>query len=145
MKYIGGSNANANDAIITLLAMDSITIDVTGEDVLEPTVVNPNNAPELAPELSVDETVVPDMEVWPNPAPATETTLKARVHNMDGNATVTLTNLNGKQVYNGNIYIDNANFYFEFGVNNLSVGSYILTVRTNDAVLTKKVIVTVAR
>jgi len=144
-KYIGGSNANANDAIITLLAMDSITIDVTGEDVLEPTVVNPNNAPELAPELSVDETVVPDMEVWPNPAPATETTLKARVHNMDGNATVTLTNLNGKQVYNGNIYIDNANFYFEFGVNNLSVGSYILTVRTNDAVLTKKVIVTVAR
>ena len=145
MKYIGGSNANANDATITLLAMDSITIDVTGEDVLEPTVVNPNNAPELAPELSVDETVVPDMEVWPNPAPATETTLKARVHNMDGNATVTLTNLNGKQVYNGNIYIDNANFYFEFGVNNLSVGSYILTVRTNDAVLTKKVIVTVAR
>ena len=145
MKYIGGSNANANDAIITLLAMDSITIDVTGEDVIEPTVVNPNNAPELAPELSVDETVVPDMEVWPNPAPATETTLKARVHNMAGNATVTLTNLNGKQVYNGNIYIDNANFYFEFGVNNLSVGSYILTVRTNDAVLTKKVIVTVAR
>ena len=132
MKYIGGSNANANDATITLLAMDSITIDVTGEDVLEPTV-------------SVDETVVPDMEVWPNPAPATETTLKARVHNMAGNATVTLTNLNGKQVYNGNIYIDNANFYFEFGVNNLSVGSYILTVRTNDAVLTKKVIVTVAR
>lgn len=143
--HIGGSNANANFATITLLAMDSITIDVTGDDIIDPQVVNQNQAPELAPALVVDETVVPDMEVWPNPAPATETTLKARVHNMAGNATVTLTNLNGQQVYNGNIYIDNDNYYFEFGVTNLSVGSYIMTVRTNDAVLTKKVIVTVAR
>jgi hypothetical protein len=145
MMYIGGSNANSNDAIITLLAMDSIIIDVTGDDIIDPSVLEPNNAPELAPELTVDETVAPDMEVWPNPAPATETTLKARVHNMSGNATVTLSNLNGKQVYNGNIYIDNDNFYFEFGVNNLSVGSYIMTVRTHEAVITKKVVVTVSR
>jgi hypothetical protein len=145
MMYIGGSNANSNDAIITLLAMDSIIIDVTGDDIIDPSVLEPNNAPELAPELTVDETVAPDMEVWPNPAPATETTLKARVHNMSGNATVTLSNLNGKQVYNGNIYIDNDNFYFEFGVNNLSVGSYIMTVRTQDAVIAKKVVVTVSR
>ena len=92
----------------------------------------------------VDETQVsPDMEVWPNPAPAVTTTLKARVHNMAGEANVTLTSLSGKQVYNGKTFIDNDNYYFEFDVNSLSVGSYILTVRTNDAIVTKKVIVTV--
>ena len=62
---------------------------------------------------------------------------------MSGAADVTLTNLNGKQVYAGKTYIDNDNYYFEFDVNSLSVGSYILTVRTSEAVVTKKVIVTV--
>ena len=56
---------------------------------------------------------------------------------------MTLTNLNGKQVYSGKTFIDNDNYYFEFDVNSLSVGSYILTVRTSEAVVTKKVIVTV--
>jgi hypothetical protein len=60
---------------------------------------------------------------------------------MSGNAIVTLTSLTGKQVYSGNIYIDNDNYYFEFNVNNLSVGSYIMTVRTDADVITKKVIV----
>jgi len=85
--------------------------------------------------------VAPDMEVWPNPAPAITTTLKARVHNMSGEATVTLTSLSGTQIYAGKTFIDNDNYYFEFGVNNLSVGSYILTVRTGDAIITKKVVV----
>ena len=81
------------------------------------------------------------MEVWPNPAPAITTTLKARVHNMSGEATVTLTNLSGKQLYADKINIDNDNYYFEFGVNNLSVGTHVMTVRTGDAIITKKVVV----
>ncbi|MBR3559454.1 MAG: T9SS type A sorting domain-containing protein [Bacteroidales bacterium] len=139
--HLGGQNAFMGN--LTLLAKDSVHIAVTGTDIPNTT---PNEfvTPEVAPALVVDETTVaPDMEVWPNPAPAVTTTLKARVHNMAGEATVTLTNLNGKNVYTGKTFVDNDNYYFEFDVNSLSVGSYILTVRTNDAVVTKKVIVTV--
>lgn len=139
--HLGGQNAFMGN--LTLLAKDSVHIAVTGTDIPNTT---PNEfvTPEVAPALVVDETTVaPDMEVWPNPAPAVTTTLKARVHNMAGEATVTLTNLNGKNVYTGKTFVDNDNYYFEFDVNSLSVGSYILSVRTNDAVVTKKVIVTV--
>ncbi len=138
---IGGHASLVGNPTLTLLAIDSISISVDGA----PAECSPvTSAPSLAPELTVDETeVAPDMEVWPNPAPAATTTLKARVHNMNGNATVTLTTLGGKQVYEGNVYIDNDNYYFEFNVNSLSVGSYVMTVRTADAIVTKKVIVTV--
>ena len=138
---IGGHASLVGDPDLTLLAIDSISINVGGT----PVECSPvTAAPSLAPELTVDESKVsPDMEVWPNPAPAATTTLKARVHNMNGNATVTLTTLGGKQVYEGNVYIDNDNYYFECNVNSLSVGSYIMTVRTADAIVTKKVIVTV--
>ena len=140
--HLGGSNANSNDPVITLLAIDSIIVDVNGPDQTVST-VNENELPILSPEISMTETAVaPDMEVWPNPAPAVTTTLKARVHNLAGNATVTLTTLTGKQVYAGEIYIDNDNYYFEFNVNSLSVGSYIMTVRTDTDIITKKVIVT---
>ncbi|MBQ3732618.1 MAG: T9SS type A sorting domain-containing protein [Bacteroidales bacterium] len=138
---IGGKKALTGT--VTLLAIDSINITVGGTatsvsaDPIDDEVV----APEMAPVISDVEQVAPDMEVWPNPAPAVETTLKARVHNMSGNATVTLTSLTGKQVYNGKIFIDNDNYYFEFNVNSLSVGSYIMTVRTDTDVITKKVIV----
>ena len=140
---IGGHSSLATGYTQTLLAIDSVTIHVGGANLApstDPTTDEPA-APELAPVISNVETVAPDMEVWPNPAPAVETTLKARVHNMSGNATVTLTSLTGKQVYSGNIYIDNDNYYFEFNVNSLSVGSYIMTVRTDADVITKKVIV----
>jgi hypothetical protein len=140
---IGGHSALSSGYAQTLLAIDSITIHVGGPNLTPST--DPTNeepvTPELAPVISNVETVAPDMEVWPNPAPAVETTLKARVHNMSGDATVTLTSLTGKQVYSGNIYIDNDNYYFEFNVNSLSVGSYIMTVRTDADVITKKVIV----
>ena len=141
--HLGGQNALASSPILKLLVTDSIIVNVTGpnstpSDVADETPVTP----EVAPVLSVDETAVtPDMEVWPNPAPAVTTTLKARVHNMNGNAIVTLTSLTGKVVYSGETYIDNDNYYFEFGVNGLSVGSYIMTVRTDADVVTKKVIV----
>lgn len=139
---MGGHNALNSGANIQLLAMDSVTIHVTGPNYSP--VTSSDVLPEVTPGLVVDETQVsPDMEVWPNPAPAVTTTLKARVHNMAGEANVTLTSLSGKQVYNGKTFIDNDNYYFEFDVNSLSVGSYILTVRTNDAIVTKKVIVTV--
>ena len=146
---LGGSGFNTDFAdgtppTLTLLAIDSIIIRVAGEEGLE-FVCNPTEAaPSLAPEFTVDESkIAPDMEVWPNPAPAITTTLKARVHNMGGQeATVTLTTLRGTQVYSGNYFIDNDNYQFEFGVNNLNVGTYILTVRSSDAIITKKVVVT---
>ena len=146
LPAIGGTGFNSalvtGDApTLTLLANDSILIRYNGTGSSSTETVA---ALELAPELTVEESkVAPDMEVWPNPAPAATTTLKARVHNMNGNATVTLTTLGGKQVYEGNVYIDNDNYYFEFNVNSLSVGSYVMTVRTADAIVTKKVIVTV--
>ena len=141
--HLGGQNGLICKPCLKLLVTDSIIVNVTGpnstpSDVADETPVTP----EVAPVLSVDETAVtPDMEVWPNPAPAVTTTLKARVHNMNGNAIVTLTSLTGKVVYSGETYIDNDNYYFEFGVNGLSVGSYIMTVRTDADVVTKKVIV----
>ncbi len=141
---IGGTGFNAKiagvPATLTLLAIDSITVGVTGPEVVE--CVPVTSAPELAPAITMDATeIAPDMEVWPNPAPAITTTLKARVHNMSGEATVTLTSLSGTQIYAGNTFIDDDNYYFEFGVNNLSVGTYVLTVRTGDAIITKKVVV----
>ena len=137
---MGGHNALNSGANIQLLAMDSVTIHVTGPNYSP--VTSSDVLPEVTPGLVVDETQVsPDMEVWPNPAPAITTTLKARVHNMSGEATVTLASLSGTQIYAGKTFIDNDNYYFEFGVNNLSVGSYILTVRTGDAIITKKVVV----
>ena len=137
---VGGQNPFMGNQ--WLIAIDSIYIDVENPYIpsnnpSEELVTNP----ELAPGLSMEETVAPDMEVWPNPAPAVETTLKARVHNMNGNATVTLTNLTGKTVYVGETYIDNDNYYFEFNVTGLTVGSYIMTVRTDADIVTKKVIV----
>lgn len=140
---IGGHSALASGYAQTLLAIDSITIHVGGPNLAPSTSTTDEEtvAPEMAPVITDVETVAPDMEVWPNPAPAVETTLKARVHNLSGNATVTLTNLSGKQVYSGEIFIDNDNFYFEFNINALSVGSYIMTVRTDTDVITKKVII----
>ena len=139
--FIGGQNPFVGN--ITVLSVDSITISVNTPYVPSTTPdVADDNTPDLAPTLNVNETVVPDMEVWPNPAPTVTTTLKARVHNLSGIATVTLTTLTGKQVYKGDIYIDNDNYYFEFNVNSLSVGSYIMTVRTATDVITKKIIVT---
>ena len=126
--------------IPTLLAVDSIHISVDGPD-FEP--VAPETTPELAPAVFVDSAeIAPDMEVWPNPAPAVATTLKARVHNMNGAATVSLSTLGGYILYTGKLNIDNDNYYFEVDVNNLNVGTYIMTVRTGDAIVTKKVVVT---
>jgi len=140
LRLIGGYASMAGShAVRTMIVEDSLTFTVVGESFAP--VAQPEVEPSVAPALVV-ENVAPQMEVWPNPAPAITTTLKARVHHMAGEANVTLTNLNGKQIYNGNMYIDNDNFYFEVGVNNLSVGSYIMTVRTQDAVITKKVVVT---
>ena len=141
---IGGGGFNTvianQQPDLKLLAIDSITINYTGAMI--DSCNAPVTAPGLAPDVTVDASkVAPDMEVWPNPAPAITTTLKARVHNMSGEATVTLTNFSGKQLYADKIYIDSDNYYFEFGVNNLSVGSYIMTVRTGDAIVTKKVVV----
>ncbi len=139
-SHLGGQNALVNVAIRKLLAIDSITINV------ENAVAGPSEttAPVLAPAISSEENViVPEMEVWPNPAPSIVTTFKARVYNMSGEATVTITNFTGKQVYSGNINIDSDNFYFEADVNSLAVGAYIMTVRTDDAVVTKKLVVTV--
>ena len=141
---IGGGgfygDISGNPATLTLLAIDSITITYTGLEI--DTCNLPVTAPALAPDVTVDASkIAPDMEVWPNPAPAITTTLKARVHNMSGEATVTLTNLSGKQLYADKINIDSDNYYFEFGVNNLSVGTYVMTVRTGDAIITKKVVV----
>ena len=143
--HLGGQNAFTGNPTLTLLISDSIIINVTGENMVPSTTPGEEMTvtPEVAPQLAMeDAAVVPDMEVWPNPAPAVTTTLKARVHNLNGDATVTLTTLTGKQVYNGKIFIDNDNYYFEFDVNSLSVGSYIMTVRTATDVITKKVIVT---
>ena len=140
---LGGTGFNTNFAdgtepTLTLLALDSIMIHVQGPEYD----CTPVTSPELAPNVTVEEAnVAPDMEVWPNPAPAITTTLKARVHNMSGEATVTLTTLGGTQVYSGKTFIDSDNYYFEFGVNNLSVGTYIMTVRTGDAIINKKVVV----
>ena len=135
---IGGHFFNASDT--TLLITDSIHINVTG---YEYDCNPPAATPALASELTVDESIIaPDMEVWPNPAPAITTTLKARVHNMSGDATVTLSTLGGHNVYSGKINIDSDSYYFEVGVNNLSVGTYIMTVRNGDAIITKKVVVT---
>ena len=139
-SHLGGQNALINGATRSLLAIDSIIINV------ENAVAGPSEtpAPALAPAISAEENViVPEMEVWPNPAPSIVTTFKARVFNMSGDATVTITNFQGKQVYHGDIYIDSDNFYFEADVNSLAVGAYIMTVRTNDAVVTKKLVVTV--
>ena len=61
---------------------------------------------------------------------------------MDGEATVTLSTLGGHNVYSSKINIDSDSYYFEFDVNNLSVGTYIMTVRNGDAIVTKKVVVT---
>jgi hypothetical protein len=140
-SHLGGQNGLINGAVRKMLAIDSITIHVSNV-VAEPVADVP--APELAPAINTQEAViVPEMEVWPNPAPSIITTFKARVYNMSGDATVTITNFQGKQVYNGNLYIDSDNFYFEADVNSLAVGAYIMTVRTNDAVVTKKLVVTV--
>lgn len=144
-QHIGGQNALVTPQGIhvtrKLLAVDHITINVSNvPEVQEPETVV---IPETAPMITMDENVVaPEMEVWPNPAPAITTTFKARVHNMNGEANVSITSLTGKQIYNGKINIDNDSYYFEASVNNLSVGTYMMTVRTADAVITKKVIVT---
>ena len=143
--HLGGQNAFTNNPTITLLISDSIIINVTGENMVPSTTPGEEMTvtPEVAPQLAMEDAViVPDMEVWPNPAPAVTTTLKARVHNLAGEANVTLTTLGGQRVYDGKIFIDNDNYYFEFNVNSLSVGSYIMTVRTATDVITKKVIVT---
>ena len=136
---IGGHQAYSGT--FDTLATDSIFLIVGGDNLAA--VENPVT-PEMAPAISMDENViVPDMEVWPNPAPAIVTTFKARVYNMRGDASVTISNFAGKQVYNGNIYIDRDGYYFEADVNSLAVGAYIMTVRTKDAVISKKLVVTV--
>ena len=140
--HMGGQNAAMGN--ITLLVVDSITINVS--NVIVSTDPQPETPviPQAAPELTFDDEVMvaPEMEVWPNPAPAITTTFKARVHHMSGDATVSIVSLTGKQIYNGQMNIDNDNYYFEASVNNLAVGTYVMTVRTADAVITKKVIVT---
>ena len=143
--HLGGQNAFTGNPTLKLLISDSIIINVTGENMVPSTTPGETVTvmPEVAPQLAMEDAViVPDMEVWPNPAPAVTTTLKARVHNLAGEANVTLTTLGGQRVYDGKIFIDNDNYYFEFNVNSLSVGSYIMTVRTATDVITKKVIVT---
>ena len=137
---VGGHNAYGGT--LDTLAVDSILITVTGPKLSVS--ADAPVTPELAPAISTEENViVPEMEVWPNPAPSIVTTFKARVYNMSGDATVTITNFAGKQVYSGSMYIDSDNYYFEADVNSLAVGAYIMTVRTNDAVVTKKLVVTV--
>ena len=142
-QHIGGQNSMVSTYVRTLLVTDSIIINVTGESMVAQEPVT--ELPVVAPAITGDEAViVPEMEVWPNPAPAITTTFKARVHNMSGEATVTITSLAGKQIYTGKIFIDNDNYYFESNVDNLSLGSYIMTVRTADAVVTKKLVVMVS-
>jgi hypothetical protein len=136
---IGGHMAYSGQ--LDTLAIDSIYLIVGGDNLAA--VENPVT-PNMAPAITTNETVIaPEMEVWPNPAPAIVTTFKARVHNMSGDATVTITNFSGKQVYSGKLFIDSDDYYFEADVNSLAVGAYIMTVRTQDAVVTKKLVVTV--
>ena len=128
--------------LFTLLATDSITINVEGE------VINNANAPdatvpEVAPEIVVpDSDVQVSMELWPNPATTVTTKISARVHNLSGNATVTISDVaTGRQFFFDNTFISSDDFIYECAVNNLTEGFYVFTVRTAEGVVTKKLVV----
>ncbi|MDY6347111.1 MAG: T9SS type A sorting domain-containing protein [Bacteroidales bacterium] len=147
VQLIGAQNAmspttQGRPTLFTLLATDSITINVEGE------VINNANAPdatvpEVAPEIVVpDSDVQVSMEIWPNPATTVTTKISARVHNLSGNATVTISDVaTGRQFFFDNTFINSDDFVYECAVNNLTEGFYVITVRTAEGVVTKKLVV----
>jgi len=77
-------------------------------------------------------------DVYPNP---TTGLINIKVNSiLFGKASVMLFNINGKRIYNENVYIDESNNILEIDIEAKQRGMYFLKIVTIDKVATKKII-----
>ena len=85
----------------------------------------------------VDSGIVFDLEIYPNPNPG-----KFRVMVPFGNDyEVSVSSLEGKLIYKKEFYQEQPNKTFEIDISDQSFGTYIVTVRTENGIHSKRVIV----
>lgn len=133
--YVGGYNAMIASAIRDIIAMDSITITVTGDDASVFTPVAPVVAPQS--QANASEPVV---KVYPNPA---IDEVNAEIKGIAGNTTIQIVNLAGKVVAEEVVNIPaNGIYKYTRTVNEFTPGVYFMYIKNETATLSKKLVVT---
>ena len=116
----------------TLLASDVFTIHVgNGSTVAE------NEAPAMPePEVIAED---PTVKVYPNP---TSENVNVRIEGIDGQTMIRISTLTGKTVAQRNVNINNKFAIEQFNVSDLTPGVYVLQIVNEEAVISRKLVIT---
>lgn len=116
----------------TLLASDVFTIHVgNGSAVVE------NEAPAMPePEVIAEDATV---KVYPNP---TSDNVNVRIEGIDGQTMIRISTLTGKTVAQRNVNINNKFAIEQFNVSDLTPGVYVLQIVNEEAVISRKLVIT---
>lgn len=127
-KKIGGQDFHG----ATLLASDVFTIHVNSSSA-----VAENEAPE-APSVEPIASE-PTVKLYPNP---TSENVNVRIEGISGQTTIRISTLTGKTVAHRAISIDNDFSIETFNVSDLTPGVYVLQIVNDDAVISRKLVIT---
>ena len=127
-SVIGGHGITSS----TLLASDVFTIHVgNGSTVAE------NEAPAMPePEVIAEDATV---KVYPNP---TSTNVNVRIEGIDGQTTIRISTLTGKTVAQRSLNINNKFAVEQINVSDLTPGVYVLQIVNEEAVISRKLVIT---
>ena len=127
-QKIGGHNYTG----ATLLTSDVFTIHVDDGPAYDNT-----EAPEIPEALNISDE--PTVKLYPNP---TTDKVNVRIEGMSGNAVVKITTLTGKTVAQKSINIASKSVVEHFDVSEFTPGVYVLQIVSDDAVISRKLVIT---
>ncbi len=127
-QKIGGHNYVG----ATLLTSDVFTIHVDDGPAYDNT-----EAPEIPEVLNISDE--PTVKLYPNP---TTDKVNVRIEGMSGNAVVKITTLTGKTVAQKSINIASKSVVEHFDVSEFTPGVYVLQIVSDDAVISRKLVIT---
>ncbi|MCR4964246.1 MAG: T9SS type A sorting domain-containing protein [Bacteroidales bacterium] len=133
-RIIGGYNSIVSTAIRSLLAQDSIYINVYDMAPLASTVETPTMAPMT--QFNDDQ---PTLKIYPNP---TSSEVNAEIEGLTGETTIQIVNLTGSVVSTDKVNIPASGKYlYRSTASDLAPGIYFMYIINDNATLSKKLVV----
>lgn len=134
--HIGGHYFKRAGSLLTLLAVDTLVIHVTGENA----VTAPSPAPSVTSTGTGSGTAT--MRLYPNPV-TIDRSVSVVVDGMEGSSILMISDLSGKVLTRENIKIPSGITYKHTQtISDYSPGIYFVTLKSENATITRKLVIT---
>jgi len=128
ISFAGTGESNSVGAVLVENLMKGTTMQLKGDDILHLTGLTGIELPETGTSEGI--------KIYPNPV--SEKSMIEIYPPVPGNATVTVNEITGKQIFQSDYYLEN--FKQEFRLTGLSKGLYLITIKGADYILSGKLI-----